>query len=204
MLVFQAIMCTSFLFLLADIPLFFKSRLLLGLVFSLSLYSWEIDTLCTFFILWSVPIVTPSILLFELLNSDLNTPDRVYVPQFKYRWLLFIPIILNLFVLKVLSRMTVYVYLATQLVLFVSVFIFIRRSFNYLPVEIIYNSSFVMFDVLFSYCYFQINIIDVDYHSTINYYSIRLTIFTWIFWFIVPFLLHRYTWNLLVRLLHKS
>eukprot|EP00834_Sanchytrium_tribonematis_P004135 NODE_187_length_13529_cov_1.102606.p7 type:complete len:206 gc:universal NODE_187_length_13529_cov_1.102606:5689-6306(+) len=149
-------------------------RLILGWLFSLLFLgkvNWDFNELIVFYCLWTIPLMPPTLLLLEL------------YPRTK-KVVIFGPLLANIIVLKLLPLFSHIVYVNSHLGFISTSMYIIAPKLNLL--EMLYSSSFILFDVYYGYSYYCIFEAQENYHYYISYHGVRISLFTWIFWFILP------------------
>ena len=176
--------------LLIQMPVLTKIRFLFSLLFCLGIqgkYVWFVDEIYVFYILWVVPILVPSIFIFQLLNTSSYALLRPAIVR-SSAWILVVPTLANLLVLKLYPQLSAMTYILIQFVLLFSTLSNIEQSKGYKLVDCVYSLSLFGITPLFGYCYYKLDGLDRNYHSAINYYGICITVYIWISWYLVPLL----------------
>ena len=194
MLLLHGLMAGSLVILaIVDLHYIKKLRLSLGVLFSFCIqgkFLWNFPEIYSFYLLFCLPILIPSIYLYELMSTKHSSTSATQNDWFNPKWILVMPLFLALVVLKYWPIMNVCAYLFIQSILLFSILSKIQgRGWLYL-LDVLYIISIGLFDLLFAYSSYKLFGVDTDYHSKVNYYAVRLTLYTWITWYLVPVLIN--------------
>ena len=153
-------------------------RLIMGLLFTIliqSIYQWEIKMNVIFSIILGIPLLCLSIIVV----------DRLKLPL---KWAVF-PILLFHLFLFFNGLVSCMVYIVLQVILTgIAISTMINVSL-WSIIESIHFCSFIVFDLLYTYCYNKV-IYSKHYYSVVDSCSLKMAYYSWICWYLLPIFLH--------------